>query len=66
MAAFHINSSTLGFADGHAAGRKWMDAATVAYAASMDYSKYDKRPGAAATPRDAPWVARRYPTTRNN
>jgi len=65
-AVFHINSSTFGFADGHASARKWMDAATVAYAASMDYNKYDKRPGAAATPRDAPWVARRYPTARNN
>ena len=43
-----------------------MDTATVAYAASMDYNKYDNRPGAAATSKDAPWVATRYATPKNN
>jgi len=66
MAAFHINSSTFGFADGHAAGCKWMDAATIAYAVSMDPNKYGNRPGAAATAKDAPWLARRYATPKNN
>jgi len=65
-AVFHINSSTFSFADGHAAARRWLDAATIAYAASMDPNKYGNRPGAAATPRDAPWVATRYPTPQNN
>jgi prepilin-type N-terminal cleavage/methylation domain-containing protein/prepilin-type processing-associated H-X9-DG protein len=65
-AVFHLNSSTFSFADGHASTRRWLDAATIAYAASMDPNKYGSRPGAAATPRDAPWVARRYATTQNN
>ena len=64
-AVFHISSSTFGFADGHASVRRWLDAATIAYAASMDANKYSKRPGAAATPRDAPWVATRYATPKN-
>jgi len=64
-AVFHINSSTFGFADGHASIRRWLDAATIAYAASMNPDKYGSRPGANATPRDAPWVARHYATPRN-
>jgi hypothetical protein len=66
-AVFHINSSTSGYADGHASVHKWLDAATIAYAASMDPNKYfGNNPGAAATPRDAPWVASHYATTKNN
>ena len=65
-AVFHISSSTFCFADGHASARRWLDAATIAYAASMDPNKYGNRPGAAATPRDAPWVAKRYATPQNN
>ncbi len=65
-AVFHISSSTFCFADGHAASRRWLDAATIRYAASMDPNKYGNRPGASATPRDAPWVARRYATPQNN
>ncbi len=64
-AVFHVQSSTFNFADGHCAGRRWMDGATIAYAASMDPNKYSSRPSATATRRDAPWLARGYATTKN-
>lgn len=65
-AVLHVDASTFCFADGHAAVHKWLDAATIAYAASMDPKKYSSRPDAAATPRDAPWVAASHATTLNN
>jgi prepilin-type N-terminal cleavage/methylation domain-containing protein/prepilin-type processing-associated H-X9-DG protein len=65
-AAFHLNASTFGFADGHASSRRWLDAATIAYAASLDPNKIDNPPGAAATPRDGPWVGCRYAQKSNN
>jgi prepilin-type N-terminal cleavage/methylation domain-containing protein len=65
-AAFHVNSSTFNYADGHVSSRKWLDPALIAYAASMDTGKYSSRPSAAQTPRDAPWLARGYATTQNN
>lgn len=65
-AVFHVNSSTFNYADGHVASRKWRDPALIAYAASMDSSKYSNRPGAGQTPLDAPWLASGYATTQNN
>ena len=56
-AVYHGSSSTFSYFDGHSSNRKWLDAATIAYAASMDPSKYSSIPSAAQTPRDAPWVA---------
>ena len=35
-AAFHGTSSTFSWADGHATSRRWLDGATIAYAASMN------------------------------
>ena len=65
-AVFHVDSSTYNFADGHCAGRRWLDAALIAYAASMDPNKYGTiRPTAAQTPRDGPWLARGYVSTLN-
>jgi prepilin-type N-terminal cleavage/methylation domain-containing protein/prepilin-type processing-associated H-X9-DG protein len=59
-AVFHGSSSTFNFADGHCESRKWKDSATISYAASMDTAKYSSRPGAGATPNDAPWLAEGY------
>ena len=64
-AVFHIDSSTFNFADGHVLSRKWHDPALIAYAASMDTSKYNNQPSSTQTPVDGPWLARGYPTTRN-
>ena len=46
-AAFHGDSSTFDWADGHASMHKWRDAATFAYALSMNTSKYSSAPSAA-------------------
>jgi len=59
-AAFHISSSTFSWADGHATSRRWLDGATVAYAASMDLNKYGSPPTAAATSRDVAFLISGY------
>jgi hypothetical protein len=59
-AAFHITSSTFSWADGHASSRRWLDGATVAYAASMDTAKYSSPPSAAATARDVDFLIKGY------
>ena len=64
-AVFHGGSSTFNYLDGHAERHKWRDAATLAYAASMDPKKYGALPAAAATPNDALWVARGYSAVNN-
>ena len=64
-AAFHGESSTFNFADGHADIRKWVDAATIAYAKSMDPNKYSSSPAATKIARDGPWMARGYATKNN-
>ncbi len=43
-AAFHGTSSTFSWADGHATSRRWLDGATIAYAASMNTAKYNNPP----------------------
>jgi len=45
-AAFHGASSTFSWADGHATSRRWLDATTIAYAASMNQNKYATPPPA--------------------
>jgi hypothetical protein len=64
-AVFHITSSTFSFADGHSASHKWVDPATIKYAASMDPNKYGSTPGHAQTPNDVVWLARGYATKQN-
>jgi prepilin-type N-terminal cleavage/methylation domain-containing protein len=65
-AAFHGNTSSFDWADGHAAMHKWMDPATLAYARSMDQNKYGNTPSAAQVKHDAPWAAAGYATTLSN
>jgi len=66
-AVFHLSSSTFSWADGHATGRKWQDAATIAYAGDSDFSgsKYGTAPSAAQTPRDIAFIKHAYAFTLN-
>jgi prepilin-type N-terminal cleavage/methylation domain-containing protein/prepilin-type processing-associated H-X9-DG protein len=66
-AVFHGTASTFSWADGHATSRKWLDAATIKYAADSDPSgsKYGNPPSAAATARDVAFVKRAYASKIN-
>ena len=64
-AAFHGESSSFNWADGHASMRKWLNPATVAYARSMDQGKYGSAPSAAQVKDDAPWAAKGYASAIN-
>jgi len=59
-AVVHINSSTFSWADGHASPRRWLDPATVVYAASMDPGKYGNSPTSAKTARDINFMVNAY------
>jgi len=61
-AVFHLNASTFSWADGHASSRRWLDSATIAYAANGDPSgsKYGNSPSAAQTPRDVTFAKHAY------
>jgi prepilin-type N-terminal cleavage/methylation domain-containing protein len=64
-AAFHGQSSSFNWADGHASMRKWVNAATLKYALSMDQNKYGNAPSATQVKDDAPWAARGYASAIN-
>src|SRR5436853_3369531 len=66
-AVFHGTSSTFSWADGHATARKWLDGATIKYAADSDPSgsKYGSPPSAAATARDITFVKHAYASKIN-
>jgi prepilin-type processing-associated H-X9-DG protein len=64
-AAFHGNSSSFNWADGHASMHKWVDAATIAYALSMNLNKYGNSPSADKVTHDAPWAASGYASKIN-
>jgi prepilin-type processing-associated H-X9-DG protein len=66
-AVFHGTSSTFSWADGHASSRRWIDPATIAYAADSDYngSKYSNPPSAAQTPHDIAFVKHAYVSKDN-
>jgi len=57
-AAFHGTSSTFSWADGHCISRRWLDGQTIAYAASMNNSKYGSPPP--ATDADVPFLVSGY------
>lgn len=57
-AAFHGASSTFSWADGHATSHRWLDGATVAYAASMNTDKYASPPP--STDKDVPFLISGY------
>jgi prepilin-type N-terminal cleavage/methylation domain-containing protein len=64
-AVFHIASSSFSWTDGHASSRKWLDGATITYAASMDPAKYGNIPGANVTARDVDFLIKGYPFAGN-
>ncbi len=64
-AAFHGDSSTFSWADGHATIRKWRDARMIQYAKSMDTGKYGNAPPYAAAPNDVFFLAKGYPSLIN-
>ncbi len=64
-AAFHGSSSTFGWVDGHVSSRKWLDAAVVAVALSMDPNKYATAPTIAQSPRDVFFLANGYASKAN-
>ena len=64
-AAFHGNSSSFNWADGHASMRRWLDPATIKYAQSMNQSKYGSAPSASQVKNDAPWCAKGYASKKN-
>jgi prepilin-type N-terminal cleavage/methylation domain-containing protein len=59
-AAFHGDSSSFNWADGHAAMHKWVDPATIAYALSMVQQKYPNAPSPAQVIHDARWAAKGF------
>jgi prepilin-type N-terminal cleavage/methylation domain-containing protein len=64
-AVFHVTASSFSWTDGHASSRKWLDGATIAYAASMSPTKYSSIPGATVTARDAAFLIKGYPFVGN-
>jgi prepilin-type N-terminal cleavage/methylation domain-containing protein len=59
-AVFHGVSSTFSWADGHASSRRWINAATAAYAGSMNTTKYSIPPSAAASADDVNFLINGY------
>ena len=69
-AAFHINTATFAFSDGHAAAHKWLDPSTLAYAKDQNVNKDAGSDGMLAnaqshSKRDQQWVGMRYPGPQN-
>jgi prepilin-type N-terminal cleavage/methylation domain-containing protein len=64
-AAFHGDSSSFNWADGHASMHKWRDPATLAYAQSMEQNKFSRAPTDQQAPHDVLWLASGYPTSKN-
>jgi len=64
-AVFHGTSSTFSYADGHSGSHKWLDPATIKYAASMDQNKFSGAPNARQAPHDVIWAAAQYATKAN-
>ena len=65
-AAWHGGTSTFSFADGHAENHKWLDAATIAFALSMDPQKWNESPpGISQCPRDLVYICNDYITQQN-
>jgi len=61
-AVYHGQGSTFSWADGHSSSRRWIDAATVAYASDSDPSgsKYGNPPSAAKTVHDITFIKHAY------
>jgi len=68
-AAFHVKTTTLSYADGHAEGHRWLDGTTIAYADSINPNKDASSPEKTAAQHagnvDAIWTAQRYAGPQN-
>jgi len=69
-AAWHINSSTFSWADGHVESHRWHDGAMIAYALSMNPQKYPQlgggpAPTMATCPNDLAYIANAYASPQN-
>ena len=68
VAAWHGNSSTFSFADGHVENHTWLDSPTLVYALSMNPGKYPTTgtpPNMVKCPRDLFWLANGFADTIN-
>jgi len=61
-AVYHVDASTFSWADGHSSSRRWLNSATIAYAANSDVSgsKYGSPPSAASTVLDVTYIKMAY------
>jgi prepilin-type N-terminal cleavage/methylation domain-containing protein len=64
-AVFHVTASSFSWTDGHASSRKWLDGATITYAASTSPTKYSNIPGPTVTARDVAFLIKGYPFIGN-
>jgi hypothetical protein len=68
-AAFHINSATFPFADGHAESHRWMDGTTIAFANDLTRTKDAGGPTQTAANHagnpDLQWLGSHYPNKAN-
>jgi prepilin-type N-terminal cleavage/methylation domain-containing protein/prepilin-type processing-associated H-X9-DG protein len=66
VASWHGRGSTFSWADGHVESHRWLDAATIKYALSMNPNKYSFAPPVLSQcPRDLPFVASGFATSNN-
>jgi prepilin-type N-terminal cleavage/methylation domain-containing protein/prepilin-type processing-associated H-X9-DG protein len=66
VADWHAGTSTFSWADGHAESHKWLDAATITYALSMNPNKYFVAPPTfAQCPDDLYFLANAFATQQN-
>ena len=68
VADWHGGTSTFSWADGHAESHKWLDAATITYALSMDPAKYFNSslvPAFSRCPHDLYFLANGFATQQN-
>jgi len=66
-ASWHGNTSTFGWADGHAESHHWIDSINIAYALSMDPGKYFNpgTPTLVNCPNDVGFLVNDYATSQN-
>ena len=69
-AAFHVNTATFSFTDGHSEAHRWLDGTTIAYAKDLDPNKdaggtATRAAANANSKRDLYWLAYRYAGTHN-
>ena len=66
VAAWHGETSTFSWADGHAESHRWLDKVTITYALDMDPNKYFRSPPSfAQCPRDLYYLAKGFATQKN-